>query len=332
LATAFVTGGSGFIGGGLIERLRRDGHEVRALARSDDAARKVTERGAEPVHGDLSDIDAVRGGAEGCELAFHVAARADDWGRWEDFERDNVQGTRNAVDGCAAAGVRRFVHTGTEASLMAGQPLVQVDESAPLRPDSKAPYPSTKARAERLVLDAARDGFETVSLRPRFVWGMGDTSVLPGIMRVVESGRFAWIGGGRQLTATTHVDNTVEGLILAAERGRSGEAYFVTDGESVVFREFVSELIRSQGVEPPSREVPRGVAGALMTAGEALWRLPLPGRPPVTRFAYWASSQECTIDISKARRELGYEPVKSREQGLAEMRSSGDSSSARSSQ
>lgn len=319
MATAFVTGGSGFIGGRLIERLRRDGHEVRALARSDAAAEKVAARGAEPVSGDLGAADPVRLGAEGCELAFHVAARADDWGRWEDFERDNVEGTRNAVEGCAAAGVRRFVHTGTEASLMAGAPLVQVDETAPLRPDSKAPYPSTKAKAERLVLDAARDRFEAVSLRPRFVWGKGDTSVLPGILSLVESGRFAWIGGGRQLTATTHAENTVEGLILAAEVGRSGEAYFVTDGEPAVFREFVSELIRSQGVEPPSREVPTAVAAALMRAGEAAWRLPLPGRPPVTRFAFWASSQECTIDISKARRELGYEPVKARGEGLREM-------------
>jgi len=320
LASAFVTGGSGFIGGRLIERLRSEGHEVRALARSQRAEEKIAFRGAEPVRGEITDRDAVRRGAEGCELAFHLAARADDWGRWSEFERDNVEGTRNALEGCAAAGVRRFVHTGTEASLMAGSPLVQVDETAPLRPDSKAPYPATKAKAERLVLDSAREGLETLSLRPRFVWGKGDTTLLPNILQLVESGRFAWIGGGRQLTDTAHVENTVEGLVLAAEKGRSGEAYFVTDGEPVVFREFVSELIRTQRVEPPSRSVPAGVAAALMRAGEALWRLPLPGRPPITRFAFWASSQECTIDISKARRELGYAPVRTREEGLTGMR------------
>jgi nucleoside-diphosphate-sugar epimerase len=280
----------------------------------------VAVRGAEPVRGDLDDVASLRAAAEGCELGFHLAAKVDVWGPWEEFERRNVAGTRNALEACAAAGVRRFVHAGTEAALMAGQPLVNVDEGAPLRTDSKAPYPRSKAIAERAVRDANREDFETVVVRPRFVWGEGDSSVLAGILAMVDAGRFVWIGGGRHLTATTHVDNTVDGLVLAAERGRPGEAYFVTDGEPVVYREFLSELIETQGVEPPTRSLPAPLAGALMRAGEALWRLPLPGQPPLPRFAHWVSSQECTIDISKARRELGYEPVKGREQGLAEMR------------
>jgi nucleoside-diphosphate-sugar epimerase len=263
----------------------------------------------------------MRAGAKGCELAFHAAATLGDWGAPEDFERGNVEGTRNALTACADSGVRRFVHVGTEAALLAGEPLVQVDESAPLRPDSPALYSSTKARAEQLVRDASRDGFETVVVRPRFVWGVGDTTLLPTMTEMVRSGRFAWIGGGRHLTATTHVDNAVEGLVLGAERGQAGNVYFVTDGEPVVFREFVSELLRTQGVDAPTRSIPASVAGALATAGETAWRaLRLPGRPPLTRFAYWVSSQECTIRIDKARRELGYEPVKSRDAGLAELR------------
>jgi nucleoside-diphosphate-sugar epimerase len=277
--------------------------------------------GAEPVHGDIGDRDRLRAGAEGCELAFHAAATLGDWGKREEFERGNVEGTRNVLDACAAAGVRRFVHVGTEAALLAGDPLVNVDETAPLRPDSPALYSSTKAKAERLVLDASGDGFETVVVRPRFVWGRGDTTLLPAMVEMVNSGRFAWIGGGNNLTAITHVDNTVEGLVLGAERGTPGNAYFVTDGEPVVFREFVSELLRTQGVEPPTRSIPAPVAGALAAAGEAAWRLlPLPGRPPLTRFAYWVSSQECTIRIEKARQDLGYKPVKTREAGLAELR------------
>ena len=324
MATVFVTGGSGFIGGRLIERLVADGGSVRALARSESSAERVRGLGADPVHGDLTEVDAVRAGAEGCDVAYHLAAKADDWGPWEEFERDNVDGTRAALEGCAAAGVARFVHVGTEAALMAGDPLVNVDETAPLRPDSKAPYPRSKAMAEQAVTSANRAGFETVVLRPRFVWGAGDTNLLPSILGLVESGRFAWIGGGRQLTATTHVDNTVHGIRLAGEGGRPGEAYFVTDGEPVVFRDFVSEMIATQGVDPPTRSMPAGLAGALMSAGEAAWgALPLPGRPPITRFAFWASSQECTIDTSKAREELGYEPVRSREDGLAELREAG---------
>jgi nucleoside-diphosphate-sugar epimerase len=320
-STAFVTGGSGFIGGALIRRLVAEGCSVRALARSDPSAAAVGELGAEPVRGDLTDREAMQAGAGGCEAAFHLAAHLGTWGKREDFMRDNVDGTENALAGCRAAGVKRFVHCGTEAALIAGDPLVEVDENTPLRPDSKALYPATKALAEQAVRGAGVDGFETVVLRPRFVWGAGDTTLVPGIVGMVKSGRFAWIGGGRQLTDTTHVDNVVEGLLLAAENGRSGEAYFVTDGDRVVFREFVSALIETQGLEPPTRSVPAAVAGPLAAAAESTWRLlHLGGEPPLTRFAVWLSSQECTINIAKARSELGYEPIRDRESGLAELR------------
>jgi nucleoside-diphosphate-sugar epimerase len=318
---AFVTGGSGFIGGRLIERLVADGRSVRALARSERSADAIRARGAEPVRGDLSDRGSMTKAADGCEVAFHLAAHLGDWGRWEDFERDNVEGTRNALAACSRAGVGRFVHCGTEAALMAGEPLVGVDETAPLRPDSKAPYSATKARAEQAVRDAGRDGFETIVLRPRFVWGAGDTTLLPRMVEMVRKGRFAWVGGGRNITDTTHVANVVEGLVLAAERGAPGEAYFVTDGEAVVFREFVSALLRTQGVEPPDRNLPRWLPGPLAAVSEAAWHLlPLPGAPPMTRFSAWVLTQECTIDISKAKRDLGYRPIVTREEGLAELR------------
>jgi nucleoside-diphosphate-sugar epimerase len=317
--SAFVTGGSGFIGGRLIERLLADGWDVRALARSERSASAVRERGAEPVMGDISNVDAIRAGAAGCEYAFHAAAHVGDWGPRSEFIRDTVLGTHNALAGTAAAGVRRFVHVGTEAALLAGQPLVNADESLPLRPDSPSLYPSTKAIAEQAVRQANRPGsFETVVVRPRFVWGPGDTTVLPSLMAAVKSGQFRWIGGGRHRTATTHVDNTVEGLLLGALHGAPGAAYFVTDGAPVVFRDFVTALLATQGVEAPTGELPLPVARGLAALGEAAWRaLPLPGSPPLTRMALWVSSLECTIDISRARSELGYAPMISREQGLA---------------
>lgn len=320
MAQVFVTGGSGFIGGRLIERLVADGHGVRALSRSPSAADRVRERGAEPVPGHLGDMESLRAGADGCALAFHAAATLGDWGRREEFERVNVDGTGNVLEACAEAGVRRLVHVGTEAALLAGAPLVAVDETAPLRPDSPALYSATKARAEQLVLAANRDGFETVVVRPRFVWGRGDTTLLPTLVAMARSGRFAWIGGGAHRTSTTHVDNTVEGLLLGASRGAPGNAYFVTDGEPVVFRDFVTRLLGTQGVPAPTRSIPAPVAHALALAGETLWgRLRRPGRPPLTRFAYWVSAQECTIDITKARTQLGYSPVRSIDDGLREL-------------
>jgi len=318
--TAFVTGGSGFIGGRLIRRLKREGWAVRALARSEASAAAVRGLGAEPVRGDLDSIDSIAAGARGCDVAFHAAAAVLEWGPRSEFERGNVTGTENALRGCGQASVKRFVHVGTEAALMAGQPLVSVDESTPLRPDSPAYYPATKALAEQLVRSYGGDGMETVVIRPRLVWGPGDSTILPGLAEAVRAGRFAWIGGGDHLTSTTHVDNVVEGLLLGAAKGRPGEAYFVTDGDPIEFRTFVTRLLATAGLTPPERNIPAPLALAAAGATETLWRaLRLRSTPPITRMAVWLSALETTIDISKARSELGYAPVRSVDAGLAEL-------------
>src|SRR3954463_9765866 len=320
MPTAFVTGGSGFVGGALIRRLASDGWTVRALARSDRSAAAVEQAGAEAARGDLDNVAPMATGGDGADVFHHAAAKVEDFGDPADFERVTVQGTRNALEAARDAKVPRFVHVGTEAALMAGQPLVNVDENTPLRPDSAAPYPWSKAKAERAVRDANGNGIETVVVRPRFVWGRGDTTLLPQIVEMTEQGKFAWIGGGNQLTATTHIDNTVEGLVLGAERGKPGGVYFVTDGEPVVFREFVGDLMRTQGVEPPTRTLPLGLARAAAATAEGSWKLlHLKSHPPLTRFTVWVSALECTIDDSRAREEMGYKPVKTREQGLAEL-------------
>ena len=320
MPSAFVTGGSGFVGGALIERLRSEGWDVRALARSDAAARKVSERGAEAVRGDLSDTGALTEGARGCEVCFHAAAKVEDWGDPVEFERMNVHGTRNVIVACREAGVRRLVHVGTEAALMAGDPLVNVDENAPLRPDSPALYSSSKAKAEALVRAANDSELETVVVRPRFVWGKGDTTLLPALEEMVRAGRFRWVGGGRQLSDTTHIDNTVEGLWLAATQAPAGGVYFVTDGEPVVFREFVTAMLATQDVEASDKAVPAGVASAAALVSERLWRLlRRPGSPPLTRFGVWVASQECTLNTARARAEMGYEPRTTRAKGLAEL-------------
>ena len=320
MPSAYVTGGSGFIGGALIERLRAEGWDVRALARSEAATARLRDLGAEPATGDLGDGRSLRAGVEGCEVAFHAAAMVDDWGDPHEFERVNVGGTQNVIAACRDAGVGRLVYVGTEAALMAGEPLVHVNEDAPLRPDSPALYSSTKAKAEQRVRDANGRGLETVVIRPRFVWGRGDTTLLPAIVDHVRSGRFRWIGGGTQLTETAHVDNTVEGLWLGATKAPAGSVYFVTDGAPVQFRDFITRMLRTQGVTPPDMSVPPALARTAAAASELVWRrLKRPGSPPLTRFAVWVSSQECTLDITRAERELGYRPPKSREDGLAEL-------------
>ena len=146
---------------------------------------------------------------------------------------------------------------------MAGEPLVNVDETAPLRPDSPAPTRRPRRRPSWRCGEATATASRPSSLRPRFVWGLGDTTLLPEMVETVEAGSFAWVGGGGNVTDTTQVDNVVEGLVLAPRREAPGEAYFVTDGEPVVFREFVSDAPHPGGraARPQPARPGRGAAG-----------------------------------------------------------------------
>jgi nucleoside-diphosphate-sugar epimerase len=318
---AFVTGGSGFVGRNLIRHLRRRGDEVRALARSRQAIDAVTQLGAIGVEGDLDNVDAMRQGMAGCDAVFHVAALAAEWGPREAFRQFNVEGTRHVLDAARAAGVPCFVHVGTEAALCDGTPLVDVDESRPL-PDHPLPrYPQTKNQAERLVVAANGPQLRTVVVRPRFIWGNDDTSVLTALAAAVKDGRFMWMDGGHYPTSTAHVDNVCEGMLLAAERGRGGEAYFLTDGAPVELRAFVTQMLATRGIDPGGKSVPKWLVLPLARIGEWAWdTFGLKGEPPVTRMAVRLFGEPVTVNDAKARRELGYVGTVSREQGLASLR------------
>lgn len=318
---AFVTGGSGFLGRRLIaELVDARGVAVHALARSEAAAIAVRGAGAEPIRGDLGDVAAMTEGMKGCDVVFHAAAHVKPYGRLAEFLRVNLEGTERALAAARAAGVRRFVHIGTEAVLADGRPIVRADEARPYPARPAGPYPISKGLAERAVIAANRlggseaPGLETVVVRPRFIWGQGDTSVLPELVEAVRRKKFGWIGGGRYLTSTCHVANVVEGALLAAERGSPGEIYFLTDGAPVELRGFLTELIATQGVDAGGREVPRWIARTV--AALTGWMK----RPPVTRTAIALVGVEVTVDDAKARRELGYLGKVTREAGLAEMR------------
>jgi nucleoside-diphosphate-sugar epimerase len=304
MAQAFVTGGSGFIGQVLVRRLRGEGHSVRALVRSEDSATKVSALGAEPVRGELTDPATWRDAVTGSEVLFHLAAETDVSADRARQELVTVGGTRAAVDAARYAKVPRFVHCGTEAVLMAGDPLVEVDETAPLRPDSEAAYSAVKADAEAIVLDANTPGFATVSIRPRMVWGPGSI-LIDMLIEMVKAEQFAWIEGGRHATDITFVDNCVEGLMLGWRRGRPGQAYFVTDQHRVTFRDFWETLFEIYGVDKPTAE---------LDAEAAARAIPVPAR--------WFLGQTCTLRTDKAVTELGYQPIVSYAAALETVRNS----------
>ena len=318
--TAFLTGGSGFLGRNLIGYLRERGYQVRALARSESASATVSAAGAEPVRGDLDQDDALRAGMAGCALVLHSAALAEEFGAPADFHRVNVVGTERVLAAARAAAVPRLVHVSTEAVLLGGPPIVNADESWPLPAHPIGLYAASKGQAELRVRAANCAELATLIIRPRLIWGQGDTSVLPRIVAAVRRGEFAWIGGGRHLTSSCHVTNVCEGALLCAERGRPGETYFLTDGPPQPMRELLTSLLRTQGVEPGDRSLPRPLAyaaAALLEWGATT--LGVPKVPPVTRMGARLIGEEVTVNDAKARRELGYAAQVSRAAGLRAM-------------
>lgn len=219
------------------------------------------------------------------------------------------------------AGVKRFVHMGTDAVTFAGQSLLDIDESQPYPKKHVYLYSEAKAMAEQLVLAANVPGeFETLSLRPRLVWGPGDTTVLPVLFDMIERGGFMWVNNGRARTHTLHIANLVKATELALTAGVSGHAYYITDDEVTTFREFMTALVATKGVTLPNRSMPGFLARTLAYIIESTWLLlNLRGDPPLTRFAAGLMSSEGTIRIDRAKNELGYRPVISITKGMEEL-------------
>jgi nucleoside-diphosphate-sugar epimerase len=160
----------------------------------------------------------------------------------------------------------------------------------------------------------------TPSLRPRLVWGPGDQTVLPVVKKMVTTGQFMWLDHGRARTSTTHVANIAHAVGLALRQGRGGQAYFITDDSTTTIREFLTALLKTQHIIPSNRSVPGQLARTMAMVIEGAWGLlRLKTEPPLTRFAAAMMSSECSIRIDKARRELSYEPLITREQGLVEL-------------
>lgn len=319
----FVTGGSGFVGQAAIERLVAHGHRVRAMSRSprsDEALRGV---GAVPVRCDLGDVTADR--VRGAEVVIHAAAFVEAWGPADAWDRINVDGTRRMLRAARDAGAGRFIHIGTEAALVRGQSLIDADETWPLALDSPYPYCRTKALAEQAVR-AANDPageFITLVLRPRFIWGPGDRTLLPAILAMAHGGRWAWIDHGRALTSTTYIGNLVDAIEHSLTRGRSGEAYFILDDGVRSMHDMVGAMARAAGVTLPEKSVPYAVAAGAAWLLELIWRMTgREGAPPLTRHAAMVMARDCTLVGEKARRELGYVPRVGLDEGMEALRRS----------
>jgi len=320
--TALVTGGSGFVGSHLIARLLKTGWQVRGIGRSASSRSAVSALGAEPREADLADPDALEQAMEGVDTVFHVAAHFKLWGPLRVFREMNVDGTRNVVTAAERAGVRRIVYVSAAAVVMGHpQPQRGVTEDRPLQQMGFAPYSASKAEAEEILRAANghRKGFSTVAIRPPFIWGP-DMPALDHMVETVKAGQFRWVAGGGQALSTCHVENLCHALILAADQGKDGAAYFVSDGVDTTLKAFLTRLLATREVQPEDRAISFRTAWTMAGIMGAVWRfLRLKGEPPITRQMLRLIGKDFTIDISRARKDLGYEPVLSPDDGLRMM-------------
>jgi len=307
-----------------VDHLLREGFRVRSFARGDYPA--LRERGVRVIRGDLADAEAVLRACEGCGIVFHNAARAGVWGDFDSFYGPNVIGTRNVLAACAKTGVGRLVFTSSASVVFGDEDIEGGDESLPYPERPRSPYTATKAEAERMVLEADSPALRTISLRPHLIWGPGDTQIIPRILAQARAGRIVRVGDGRNVIDTTYIDNAARAHLLAAAALEThptagGRAYFISNGEPVNLWDFVNRILALAGIPPIRRSLPKGAAVFLGAVIEKVHlALKLPGEPRMTRFLAEELSTSHWFDISAARRDLGYEPLVSIEEGLRRLK------------
>jgi nucleoside-diphosphate-sugar epimerase len=321
---ALVTGGGGFLGAAIVRRLVERGDAVRTLQRGRYPGLEAM--GVETVRGDIADPTIVDSAVAGCDLVFHVAAKVEMWGPNEPFRLANVIGTRNILEAMRRNGGGRLVFTSSPSVVHGGAGVEGADESLPYPDHYEAAYPETKAEAERLVLGANSADLPTVALRPHLIWGPGDTNLIPRIVDRARSGQLRLVGDGSNLVDTVYIDNAVDAHLLAADRlaadrACAGRAYFITNDDPRPIREIINGFVTAAGLDPVTRTIPLGIA---VTAGrlfETVHRIkPSPNGPRMTPFLARNLATPHWYDISAARRDLGYEPSVSIEEGMARVR------------
>jgi len=319
-----VTGGTGFLGRRIVDRLLLQGRPVTVAARR--PAPDLEARGVRFIRVALEDAAGVRAACAGMEAVYHVAAKVGVWGSSSEFFRANVLGTRAVIDGCRAGGVRRLVYTSTPSVVYNGRDLAGADEKLPLVSRCPSPYPLSKARAEAEVAAAHGAVLGTVSLRPHLIWGPGDPHLVPRILARARAGRLRIVGEGRNRVDMVHVENAAdahvaaEAALAAGSPSVGGRAYFITNGEPVVLWDWINALLVALGLPRVTRRIPLWAASAAGLACEAAWSvLPIRTEPPMTRFVAAELAKDHWFDISAARRDLGYAPRIGMARGTSEL-------------
>jgi nucleoside-diphosphate-sugar epimerase len=308
-----VTGATGFLGGHLARNLAANGFTIRALGRNPAAIEELSRRGIETRQVDLRDRDAIDAACAGIDVAVHAGALSAPWGRRSEFFDINVSGTKHVIDGCLRHGVSRLVHVSSPSVIFDGKDVVDGTEDAPFPRRFLSLYSLTKKLAEDAVRGAA--ALETVIIRPKAIFGPGDTALLPRLLAAGRAGRLPQIGDGTNLVDLTYVDNVVHALRLAVTQPDAANRTFtITNGQPVVLWDVIRRMLAAAGCSI-GRRIPYPVAYAAAALMEARARL-TGNEPLLTRYSVAILARTQTYSIDAARRWLGYEPIVTIEDAL----------------
>ncbi len=319
-----VTGGGGFLGGVIVRMLRERGDQVVSISRG--RYTELDSLGVEQVQGDLADQAAVLKAAQGCDIIFHVAAKAGIWGSYDAFHQSNVTGTENVLDACRVHGITKLVYTSSPSVVFDGTDVEGGNESLPYPDHFEAFYPQTKAMAEQLVLAANGPQLATVSLRPHLIWGPGDNHLVPRIIAKGKSGRLRRIGDRPCLVDTVYVDNAAKAHLQAADHLTpgstvAGKTYFISNGEPVPLWVMVNRILAAGDVGPVTKSISPGAAYCIGSICEKLWEwFRLPGEPPMTHFVAKELSTAHWFDIDAARQDFGYQTEVTIDEGMQRLK------------
>ena len=314
MVKVLVTGASGMLGRATAERLIARGDDVTVLQRR-PAGLPCTE-----VLGDVADPAAVRRAVRGQEAVVHLAAKVDVVGRWAEYVRANVDGTRTVADACRAADVGRLVHVSSPSVAHAGAALVGVGAGPADPAGARGNYSRSKAVAELDALAADCPSLGVLVVRPHLVWGPGDTQLVARIVERARAGRLPLIGSGAALIDTTYVDNGASALVAAVDSPAHGEALVVSNGEPRPVGEVLAQLCAAAGVPGPRATVPFRAAWLAGAAVESVWALTRrSATPPLTRFLAEQLATAHWFDQRRTRAALAWRPQVSLAEGFARL-------------
>jgi nucleoside-diphosphate-sugar epimerase len=315
-----VTGGGGFLGGAICRQLLARGDEVIAYQRSPDTG--LEKLGVKIIQGNITDPETLGKAIQGVDAVIHTAAKAGQWGPYDDFYQPNVIGTKNVISACLSNDIHKLVFTSSPSVTHSDGDVEGGDESLPYAKHYNAAYPATKALAEQMIMAANCADLHTVSLRPHLIWGPGDNHLLPGLLERAKSGKLR-LPGPEKLIDTVYNDNAAKAHLLALDRLQSnpntvgGKTYFISNDEPLSQRQIIGGLLKAAGIDVDIQPVSPRIAIAAGTLLENTWKLfKLKSEPPITRWAAEHLSTAHWYDISAAKRDLGYQAEISINEGM----------------